>query len=60
MAKKLTVEITPAQARAIIWAVNTLETSYEGVGGEWERDSNRAVRTLAGLYEAAAEYADKN
>ena len=62
MAKKLTVEITPAQARALVWAMNVFEMAYDGGTGfdDMDKDFDRAVRTLAGLYEAAAEYADKN
>lgn len=56
MAKKLTVEITPAQARALIWAMNTFEASYEGFN---DVDADRAVRTLNNFYIDVAEYADK-
>lgn len=57
MAKKLTIELTPAQARAMIWAINTFEASYEGFG---DVEADRAIRTLAGTYDAVAAYAYKD
>jgi hypothetical protein len=56
MSKKFTIEITPAQARALIWAMNTFEASYEGFG---DKEAGRATRTLNNFYVDVAEYADK-
>lgn len=57
MAKKMTIELTPAQARAILWAIDTFEASYEGFG---DTDANRTIRTLEIPYSTLAAYAYKN
>lgn len=62
MAKKLTIELTPTQARNLVWAINMLEGCYEGGSGidSLDRDVERALRGLAGIYEAADDYAVAN
>ena len=57
MAKKLTIEVTPAQARALVWAINTFEAAYEGTE-DWDKDAQRAVRTLGNLYNSVADYSE--
>ena len=58
MSKKLTVELTPAQARALVWAINTFEIAYEGAE-DWDKDAQRAVRTLNNFYNSVADYSEK-
>ena len=63
MAKKLTIELTPTQARAFVWALNIFEASYESDGcgiDDINRDAMRAVRSLEPAYFAADEYAVAN
>jgi hypothetical protein len=63
MAKKLTIELTPTQARALVWAVNIFEASYEGDGcgfDDMNRAAMRAVRSLEKAYFAADDYAVAN
>lgn len=57
MAKKLTIDLTPAQARALVWAINTFEASYDNFG---DVEADRAVRTLAETYNTVAAYAYKD
>jgi hypothetical protein len=57
MAKKITIGLTPAQARALLWAIDTFEASYEGFG---DTDANRAIRTLEATYSNVAAYAYKD
>lgn len=57
MAKKLTIELTPAQARAMLWAINTFEASYQGFG---DVEADRAIRTLERTYNDVAAYAYKD
>lgn len=63
MAKKLSVELSAAQARALVWAINIFEASYEGDGcglDEFNKAAARAVRSLEKIYFAADEYAVAN
>lgn len=62
MAKKLSIEITPTQARALIWAMNAFEMAYEGGSGfeDIDRDHARAVKNLENIYIAAANFANEN
>jgi hypothetical protein len=58
MSKKLTIEITPAQARALVWAINSFSDSYEGT--DWEdADFKRAQKALDKIYSAAATITNK-
>lgn len=62
MAKKLTIELTPTQARNLVWAINIFEASYEGGTGldDIDRAALRAVKSLEPAYFAADEYAVAN
>jgi len=63
MAKKLTIELTPTQARNLVWALNIFEASYEGGGcgiDDIDRRALRAVKSLEPAYFAADDYAVAN
>lgn len=59
--KKLTIELTPTQARNLVWALNIFEASYEGGGcglDDIDARAMRAVRSLEPAYFAANDYAE--
>lgn len=58
MSKKLTLEITPAQARALVWAINSFDQAYEGTEYE-DADFKRAQKALDKIYLAAASITNK-
>ena len=59
MSKKLTVELTPTQARNLVWAINIWHESYEGT--DWaDAKFKKAQKSLDALFETAHEYASEN
>lgn len=62
MSKKLQVELTPTQARNLVWAINIFEMNYEGGTGIPEIDKRvpQVIRNLAELYDKLDEYAVEN
>jgi hypothetical protein len=58
MSKKITLELTPAQARSLIWAINSFEMAYETYDGgpELKRDFNRAMRNLDKSYTEICQF----
>lgn len=59
MSKKITLEFTPAQARTLVWAMNSLKSSYEGEGFH-QTEAERAFRYMLNNYIAADAFADEN
>jgi hypothetical protein len=63
MAKQISVRLSAKQARALVWAVNIFEASYEDYdqqGEEYYKDAHKAVRALQGVYQKCAEFAEEN
>lgn len=63
MTKKLILEITPSQARALVWAMNSFESTYldETTGfDDIDAQARRAERITRDHYIALAEFAEAN
>jgi len=63
MANQISVRLSAKQARALVWAVNIFEASYENYEDEQEdyiKDAHKAVRALQGVYQKCAEFAEEN
>jgi hypothetical protein len=62
MSKKLEIQITPTQARNLVWAINAFEMCYEGGTGIPEIDKRipQVIKNLADLYNQFDEYAVEN
>lgn len=56
MSKKISIELSEAQCRSLVWAINIFEASYGGIeeDPEFIRDVNRALRNLNPVYDLAA------
>lgn len=63
MAKQMSVRLSAKQARALVWAVNIFEASYEDFEMQEDqhyKDAHKAARALQGVYQKCAEFADEN
>lgn len=57
--KTETIKITPNQARALIWAINSFEAAYEFTEYD-DADFRKSMKSLQTIYGKAAAFAEAN